>query len=246
MTISHILATRPEPQQSELLEALAQFGPEVVSMPAFRFEAVPAPSDLDAQARDALLVFTSPRAVAFGLAALGGILPTHARAAAVGPATRAELEEQGIAALQPRGDRYDSEGLLATLEAQSPGRAVIFAAPGGRKALERGLRERGWQVTFAPVYRRVFLTPDPREARRLAGADGVLSLWTSGTAMSEVLQGLPEPVSETVRRGTAIVASDRLASLAQAQGFKDVLTADGAANTALMAAVRSCLGSAER
>ena len=34
MTISHILATRPEPQQSELLEALSHLGPEVVSMPA--------------------------------------------------------------------------------------------------------------------------------------------------------------------------------------------------------------------
>jgi uroporphyrinogen-III synthase len=245
VTTSHILATRPEPQQSELLEALAGLGPAVVSMPAFRFEAVPTPSDLVDRAEGALLIFTSPRAVSFGLAALGGVLPSAAQAAAIGPATRAELAQQGIAALQAPGRRHDSEALLAALDGQSPGPVLIFAAPGGRKALERGLGERGWQVTFAPVYRRVSQSPDPGEASRLAKAGGVLSLWTSGTAMSELLHGLPGPARAAVLGGAAIVASDRLALLARDLGFDAVVTAEGASNAALTAAARSYLGSGE-
>jgi uroporphyrinogen-III synthase len=243
MRFSHALATRPEPQQAELVEALGSLGLEVVSLPAFRFEAQPVPPDLAAQARDALLIFTSPRAVSFGLAALGGALPDGARAAAIGPATRAELGNSGIAALQAPGNRHDSEALLTALDGEAtPGCALIFAAPGGREALERGLRDRGWRVSMAHVYRRVPLPPDPEEAGRLDGASRVLSLWTSGTAMDQVLDGLAEPARATVLRGTAIVASPRLASLAEARGFDAVVTAEGAANAALLEAAGACLG----
>ena len=243
MIISHILATRPEPQQSELLTALARLGPEIVSIPAFGFEAMQTPPDLATQARGALLIFSSPRAVTYGLAALDGVLPEDARAAAIGPATRAELEKRGIPALQAPGHRHDSEALLAVLDDDpSPGRALLFVAPGGREALERGLTERGWQVMLAPVYRRVLLPPDPRETERLGRATGVLSLWTSGTAMNQVLRGLPEALRAGVLSGTAVVASDRLAALAREQGFARVAVAEGAANAALLAAVNSCLG----
>lgn len=242
MTFSHALATRPEPQQTELVRALAELGLEAVSLPAFRFEARPVPADLVTRARNALLIFTSPRAVTFGLAALGGALPGTARAAAIGPATQAALAKHGVHALQAPGNRHDSEALLAMLDdGIAPGRALIFAAPGGREALERGLTERGWQVALAPVYRRVLLAPAPMEADRLTHASRVLSLWTSGTAMRHVLQGLPEAARAAVLRGTAIVASERLASLAWERGFDAVVTAEGASNTALLAAARACV-----
>jgi uroporphyrinogen-III synthase len=91
------------------------------------------------------------------------------------------------------------------------------------------------------VYRRVLLPPDPGEANRLADASGVLSLWTSGTAMRQVLEGLEEPARASVLRGTAVVASRRLASLAEEWGFDTVVTAKGAANDALVDAVATCL-----
>ncbi len=241
-TFSHALASRPEPQQSELVQALASLGLEVISLPVFRFEAGRTESNLWARAGGALLIFTSPRAVHFGLAALGGGVPDGARAAAIGPATHAELERHGIASLQASGSRHDSEALLATLEEEAtPGQALIFAAPGGRKALEHGLVERGWEVGVEPVYRRVLLPPDPVEAERLADAEGVLSLWTSGTAMNQVLGGLPERLLTPVLRGTAIVVSERLAKLARERGFGAVIVAAGASNPALLATARACL-----
>ena len=240
-TFSHALASRPEPQQSELVEALASLGLEVISLPVLRFEAGRTESNLWARAGGALLIFTSPRAVHFGLAALGGGIPDGARAAAIGPATHAELERHGIASQQASGSRHDSEALLATLDEATPGRALIFAAPGGRKALEHGLTERGWEVSVEPVYRRVLLPPDPVEAERLADAEGVLSLWTSATAMNQVLEGLSTRLLTPVLRGTAIVVSERLAKLARERGFGVVIVAAGASNPALLATARACL-----
>lgn len=245
MTFTHALATRPEPQQSDLVQGLAALGVEVVSLPAFHFEAEEPPADLDALVRESLVIFTSPRAVAFGLAALGGALPGGARAAAIGPATRAALATHGIEARHAPGSRHDSEALLATLDADTePGRAVILAAPGGREALERGLAARGWHVTLVPVYRRLPCSPDPIEARRLAHARKVLSLWTSGVAMAQLLEGLgvgSGRARQSVLHGTALVASGRLAALAREHGFSQVVIADGAANACLLAAARACI-----
>ncbi|MEE4173151.1 MAG: uroporphyrinogen-III synthase [Xanthomonadales bacterium] len=242
MTFTHALATRPEPQQTELVQGLAALGLDVVSLPAFDFEALPPPADLLEQARDALLVFTSPRAVAYGLTALGGALPKGARAAAIGPATGAALAAQGIEALQAPGTSHDSEALLATIDRQpAPGGALILAAPGGREALQRGFAERNWTVTLAPVYRRVPRVPDTAEASRLGTARKILSLWTSGVAMEQLLEGLGHREKQAVLAGTALVASGRLARLAERHGFQAVVTAENATNAALLAAARRCL-----
>jgi uroporphyrinogen-III synthase len=244
MDYTHALATRPEPQQSELVRGLADLGLEVVSLPAFEFEAVEPPGDLVDLGRNALVIFTSPRAVAFGLQALGGALPAGARAAAIGPATSADLASKGIQALQAPGRHHDSEALLAALDVEgAAGRALILAAPGGRKALERGLSRRGWDVTLAPVYRRVLLPPDPVEVGRLRDAGGVLSLWTSGVAMAGLLEGLEATerrAHRAVLDGTAIVASERLAARAEDHGFAAVVSAGSAANDALLVAAGRC------
>lgn len=257
MKFSHALATRPEPQQAQLVQGLEDLGLEVISLPAFRFEAPEAheahefSADLRSTGRHALLIFTSPRAVAFGLRALGGGLPEGARAAAIGPATRAALAAQGIEALQAPGARHDSEALLALLDQEldqenAPARALILAAPGGREALQRGLIARGWEVTLAPVYQRVSIAPDDHEAGRLEEAAGVLSLWTSGTALAEVLGGLSRSARQAVLSGTAIVASARLATLAEARGFHAVVVAGGASNAALLETAAACLGDRNR
>ncbi|MEJ2534834.1 MAG: hypothetical protein P8008_05050, partial [Gammaproteobacteria bacterium] len=71
MNISHVLVTRPEPQASELASMLRDKGIAPILAPAFAFEETgqvfrPDPEGRAAPAR--LAVFTSPRAVSFGLA----------------------------------------------------------------------------------------------------------------------------------------------------------------------------------
>ncbi len=243
MRYTHALVSRPRPQLDELAARLEAAGVSPVALPAFRFEAQADRVAADAAWRDRdtrLLIFTSPRAVTFGLPALDTDMLAEARIAAIGPATARALADAGLEPLQASGPRHDSETLLDHLDALlPPGAAVIFAAPGGREALEQGLRSRGWAVRLVPVYRRVAIAPDPAQVARLERADSVVSFWTSTTAMEHLLESLTPMARERVLDGTAIVVSERLAGVARSHGFREVHTAGGASNRSLLAAFES-------
>lgn len=248
MTPSHALLTRPRPQLDELERRVGALGLVAVGVPAFSFEAAGERIRPDAAWRDAsrrLLLFTSPRAVDFGLGALAPGMVESATVAAIGPATRHALAERGIDALVAPGDTFHSEALLAHLEhAVQPGSAVILAAPGGREALERGLAGLGWDVRLAPVYHRVFLSPDPEAVARLHEADGLVSVWTSASALDHLLMNLPGTVCAKLREGVAIVVSSRLAKVAREHGISDVRQAAGPDNDALVDACAALLAEA--
>ena len=124
---------------------------------------------------------------AFGDArAFGGI-----RVGAIGPATAAALQQQGI-----RPDfvpsRATSAAALAELSALDwAGRkALLPAADIGRDALARGLAEQGAQVDWLPVYRNL---PDPEAPARArqAFASGIdLVTFTSSSTVRNLLAAL--------------------------------------------------------
>lgn len=241
MSFSHVLITRPEPEASRLAEALAAHGVAALSLPAFRFEplepALPEPRDWHAAARR-LAVFVSPRAVHHGVPQLpGGFLDT-AQIAALGPATAQALHAAGLGVdLQPEAP-FTSESLLAAPGlTPGPGCAVLFAAPGGREALHRGLEALGWQVHRAMVYQRLAEPPAGQAVERLRDAAGVLSIWTSATAMARLLDVLPPDVREVVLAGCFLVISERLAELARQRGAAQVRLAPGPDNQSLGQAV---------
>ncbi len=92
-----------------------------------------------------LAVFTSPRAVEFGLP----FIPPHDQLddleiAVVGSATRAKLEASGYPVHLQARSGFTSEDLMQVPElAEEPGTAVIFCAPGGRDTIAKGLRDYG-------------------------------------------------------------------------------------------------------
>lgn len=243
MTDTHVLLSRPEPQLGELADWFSATQLIPVKMPAFEFTATGQTVAPDAAWHAApcrLLIFTSPRAVQFGLPALGEDVLRDSQAAAIGPATTRALADAGVQALQAPGPDYDSEALLATLEERmpEPGTAMILAAPGGRTALLEGLQARGWRARLLPVYRRELLEPDLAAVAALEGAGRVLSLWTSGTALDHIMDKLPAAAAEKIRAGRAIVVSGRLADLARKRGMKDVHVAPGASNEELFRCFR--------
>jgi len=241
MVYTHALLSRPEPQLTELAGGIRAVHLTPVCMPAFTFSATDESVVPDAAWRNhatRLLIFTSPRAVEFGLRALQDTMLQDCRVVSVGPATTRELAAAGLAALQAPGPTFDSDALLACVESQlQPGAAVILAAPGGREAIQDGLQEMGWQVRLVPVYRREPVDPDPLNIAVLEAAGGVLSIWTSGTAMDHLLSKLSARARDQVRAGTAIVVAERLVQRAGQLGFGDVRLATGASNSALLAAV---------
>lgn len=245
MIYTHALLSRPEPQLTELAGWIKSAHLTPVCMPAFTFAATTEPVTPDPAWREhavRLLIFTSPRSVEFGLPAIPGPMLRGSRIVSVGPASTRALADAGMDALQAPGPNFDSEALLEMVKTSlEPGAAVILAAPGGREAIQAGLEAMGWKVRLVPVYRREPLAPGPAEIEELEKAEGVISIWTSGTALKHVLGNLSEKGARQVRAGIAIVVSERLAKLAREQGLGDVRLADGASNDDLLRAVHEAI-----
>jgi uroporphyrinogen-III synthase len=248
LKFSHVLISRPRQEAEELAAMLAPLGLRAVVQPAFEYLPLdlratdPAGfAGLEAAAPGGLVVFTSPRAVEYGLAQIPRTLLRRLRVAAIGPASGAALLAAGVPVAVSAGAGYTSEALLATLATESPGQAFIVAAPGGREALLEGLSAAGWRVGTLMVYR---AEPAPLDAVALAEletAAGVLSVWTSGNAMQVLSQRLPPAAWTMLCRGEWVVISERLRRLAEAYGPGRIHLADGPGNDALLTAIRSLL-----
>ncbi|MEE8396109.1 MAG: uroporphyrinogen-III synthase [bacterium] len=157
------LNTREASAAPELTRRLAALGAEVLERPMLRF--VPPLSWQAFDSRFAGLAagdwvaFTSATAVRFALKRLTKLGATAealraARLVAVGPATAAALEAEGLAvALVP--ETFQAEGLLKTLLAriQPGGRVWLPRAEKGRELLADGLERAGLNVAVTPVYR---------------------------------------------------------------------------------------------
>lgn len=240
MPEARVLVTRPQPQCAELARLLEARRVSAIEMPAMGFAAAAQPFEPGArwlEARHRLAVFTSPRAVEYGLAVLPPALLAKVTVAAIGPATAEALAQRGLSAMQAPDGGYVSESLLQAPQLQlAPGQALILAAPGGRDALMEGLTALGWQVQVGEVYRRVPLPPQAPAIEALRTAPLVVSTWTSSAAMSTVLGGLPKDVTTRLLAGPWVVISERLAAGARGHGATDVQLADGPDNQALLRA----------
>ncbi|MDR0184384.1 uroporphyrinogen-III synthase [Lysobacter arvi] len=184
------------------------------------------------------VVVTSPVAVR----AARRLQPLRARSGqrwfAVGEGTATALRRAGVVDVEaPR--RMDSEGLLSLpgLNDLSGDTVGFITAPGGRGVLVPALSSRGARVIRADVYERIPVAPSPRSLARLAALDAPAKLaLSSAEALDLVIQALPDPLRERLRQVQVIAASERLADLARAQGFADVVVARSARPADLIAA----------
>ena len=191
-----------------------------------------------------IAVFVSTNAVERGLALIhrhGGV-PARLQVAAVGQRTaEALLQQSGRLDIQAPPP-YNSEALLATsaLQAVMGKRIAIFRGVGGRELLAETLRQRGAQVEYAEVYRRV--RPNIRLADLVPPETNIdLIMITS----QDGLQNLVEMAEMEQRREwllniQLVAISPRVAQLAEKLGFMHpVLTAAQASDEAMVAACRT-------
>lgn len=238
MGLTHILITRPEAESRHLASLLRGSPLTPIVIAPYRFEAVDPARGLAAGwpgGARRLAVFTSTRSVSFGLRQIPAGFLAGAEIAAIGPATAAALERAGHpVSIVPEGG-YTSESLLAHPGlAHGPGGALIFTAPGGRDALRQGLGGLGWTVGMVHVYRRQPLAPSPGQAEALLEADGIISVWTSESAM-EVLSGaLPAAAWQAVCDGVGVVTSERLKACLEARGVGAVRVSPGPDNESIV------------
>ncbi len=98
MVYTHALLSRPEPQLTELANGIRVAHLNPVGMPAFTFAATGetvAPDKAWREHPSRLLVFTSPRAVEFGLPVVPASMLRESHIASVGPATTRALAAAG-------------------------------------------------------------------------------------------------------------------------------------------------------
>jgi uroporphyrinogen-III synthase len=238
MDFSHVLISRPTPEAAELADLVRNAGLIPVCVPAFEFEPGFSGVDFNKAWEDEdrkLAIFCSPRAVEFGLRQLPAGFLDHIEIAAIGPATADLLEAGGHSVTIIPEIEFNSESLLdhPALN-ETPGKALIFAAPGGRQLLSSGLVERHWIVEFAHVYRAVPLVPEAEILEPLQNSSGVISVWTSGNALAHLADTLDSEIWGRVLNGAFVLSSERLAEIAKSHSPASLHVTDGPGNHAIM------------
>ncbi len=190
-----------------------------------------------------LAVFTSPRAVRFGMKHIPAAEKDDLEFAAIGNATRARLEALGCDVQLRPASGFTSEDLLRVPGlAREPGLAIIFCAPGGRETLALGLEALGWKVVKALVYERVVLQPDAGHIDAINNADDMVTVWTSISALELAHEQLPVPAWDRVLCTPALVISQRIQHHLQQLGAGRVELADGPGNTDLLGSILRLVG----
>lgn len=211
-----VLVTRPVLQADKLIGAIESAGGSVIRFPvikiagygpnrvATQFATSPSPD---------IAIFVSRNAAQYGLAAVRG---SGAMIAAIGPATRAALEAQGVEVdIIPEGC-YDSEHLLEhpALREVTGQNITIVRGSSGRELLAETLRKRGANVNYLPVYRR---KPNKIPADEIARVD---ELWRSGgidcvtvlsvETLEYLIKLLPPTSLEALRKTPLVAPGDRV------------------------------------
>lgn len=240
--MTHVLVTRPLEASQQLADQLEAAGLFPIVMPLYTFSARKPAIDLNSvwsrSVVRKLAVFTSPRAVQYGLPHIPHDVLHDLEIAVVGSATRAKLEYSGYPVHLQAGSGFTSEDLLQVPElAVDPGAAVIFCAPGGRETLAKGLGELGWNVSSAMVYERLPLRPASAQIDMISGAKDLLSVWTSISALKLAEEHLPGAVWAKILKAPALVISARIQHYLQQLGATRVELADGPGNPDLLQSI---------
>lgn len=235
-----VLVTRPAEQAARLGEAIEAAHGRPLLFPCVEIAGPADPAAVKTQLARAgdyqLLIFVSANAVKHAFELLPDSLPGDQQIAAVGAATAAALADCGLdPTLVP--ERQDSEGLLALPElADMRGkRVLILRGNGGRELLADTLRERGAEVDYAEVYRR--LIPKRSAANLVAGWDNWIDavVVTSSEVLDNLITLLGEAGTARLQQTPLVVVSERLAEYARGRGCRTLYLAAGADDRALLA-----------
>lgn len=229
-----VLVTRPAHQAAALAHLIETAGGAAFEFPALAVEAVASgqlAASLERLAHADIVIFISPNAARFGMAAIqaGAGLPAPAELYAVGPGTAHALAEQGVSRVA-MPDGQDSEALLALprLNAVAGKRVVIVRGVGGRPVLADTLSARGAVVTYLECYRRSCPQSDvaPLLARWRAGGIDAVTI-----ASAETLHNLAKLLGATglpLLTGTPLFAPhEKIAEAARRLGVAPVVVTAG-------------------
>jgi uroporphyrinogen III methyltransferase / synthase len=242
-----IVVTRAPEQSKELRERLEDSGAEVWMLPLVRFlepeDTVELDGAIGSLKRFDWLIFTSANAVTFFLRRCRalGIWPSgqDAKIAAVGSATRAALEKEGLqASLVPT--EFSGAGIASALSSEIAGKNVLL--PRSDRAgdeLPSLLRSSGATVTEVVAYRTAAaeaVDASLIEAIRKGRADAVTFFSPSAFREFQNLMG-PGALAELESRTTFAAVGAVTAEAIRGAGLPVAIEADQATTASLVAAL---------
>ncbi len=225
-----ILVTRPRDQAVQLAQKIAQAGGIPLLHPLLEIMPVEHSAPLREQisrlqAVD-LVIFISPNAVQYGMAAIAASgLPAGLKIATIGPGSAKALHALGINQVIVPLEKFDSEGLLLMPQLQQIAgwRVMIFRGDGGRELLGDVLKDRGAVVEYVTCYHRSMRQWDAGE---LLNAD--LLTVTSSEALGYLQQMTDEQTALAVMHAKPLfVPHMRIAGLARQQGWLQIFLTEG-------------------
>lgn len=256
----HLLVTRPPTQANVWAEQLASLGVVSHAIPVLELVALKSPEQVQAIKNCVLdfdlfqkAIFVSQNAVDFALNWLEDYwpqLPMGIDYFAVGEATARALQARGlkVSALgAAEQGAMNSETLLQAPELQQVAgeKIIIFRGLGGRGLMGEILRERGAQVSYCELYERCLPATAPAALTDFFSSSTVpahrLAIAThSGESLQLFLQALNQAAvvdQSRVRQLPLLVPGERVAALAEAQGFTQVICAENATDKAMTQAL---------
>ncbi len=237
-----VLVTRPAGQAEGLCQLIEQAGGRAIRFPTIAIEPT---ADVHAAAllTDAwdLLYFVSPNAVEQALALVSdGRWSRAAWVAAVGRGTARVLTAAGRAPDLVPSERYESEALLAMPElADMRGRRVLIVrGEGGRALFAETMAERGAEVRFAEVYRRVRPAVDPAPLLARWSDEVDLVMATSDEVLLNLVEMLGPAGRDRLLATPLVVIAERTEQTARGVGFRIVKVAERADDAAILQSLR--------
>jgi len=225
-----VLVTRPAGQAETLCQLIESAGGKANHFPVIDIQpltAIDQAESLRAGLSDIdMLIFISRNAVRCIDVLLPGICRLCAKKAilAVGAATRQALSDNGVVDVLSVETGSGSEALLALAALQperiSDKKIIIIRGVGGRELLVEALRQRGAEVEYLEVYRRLKPNVDPCTLKNIWRVERPNAIVVTST---EGLQNLVDMTEEadrnTLFNTPLIVISSRLQTYALSLGF---------------------------
>lgn len=241
-----MLVTRPVAQTGAVRELFERAGATVHLLPTIEIGGPEDEAALEQIIRKLpefdIAIFISPNAVNAAIPRihkLHGKFPAGLALATVGGGSERALAAHGLKAQISPAAGFKSETLLAdpALQDVAGKRIMIFRGRGGRALLGGVLGERGAEIVYAECYQR--LRPDPAtqetlDAWRLNPVSLVTA--TSAEGIENLYHMLDTETREILLSTPIIVISPRQQTLCYRFGFKSVILAHEASDSAMLEA----------
>lgn len=244
-----ILVTRPSPAGEALVSRLRTLGRAAYHVPLIDFTPgsglTTLPTQLQRLASGDLVFALSQHAVRYAhpyLQRNGMTWPRELSYFAIGRPTALRLHTaSGLPVGYPRPpETSESLLLLPELRDIAGKRALILRGNGGRELLAETLTQRGVNVTLCECYQRCAIHYNGAEQSAHWQRQGISTLVvTSGEMLQQLYDLVPDYDRQMwLLHCRLIVVSERLATLAQELGWKDIQVAESADNDALIRALQ--------